>query len=377
MSGPYLEFPILEAARLSGLRLKERTLHKTEVEAWCPFCPTPSSDYHLYMNTQSNQWHCMKCGARGNSVTLYARIAGLDNRTAAERLRNACGISLSTPRPREPEVTTAPLHTRHDVYFDMLQMMTLSPAHTNNLLLRGLSAGRIQENLYRSMPPFSRRRQIAAELSKHYDLRGVPGFYWKEGRWELYGKEGILIPYLDRNGYIQGCQIRLEHPDNPKRRFRWLSSNPEYQTADGSLCYPMGTAASSWVHVTGDTLRDCAFITEGGLKGDIASWFLEDALFVCVPGVSSLGHLKRTLLGLPHLRRCMICFDMDMLSNQNVWGALRNLLELIERMGLPCQIASWTEYKGIDDALLMASLGNPVEFRWDTHPSFGLGQRAA
>ena len=40
-----------------------------------------------------------------------------------------------------------------------------------------------------------------------------------------------------------------------------------------------------------------ACVTEGGLKGDVASYFLGDALFVCVPGVNSLRYLPETLNG--------------------------------------------------------------------------------
>lgn len=365
MTGWYYDVPVLDVAALCGLKLKERTLDKAEVEAWCPFCPTESTDYHLHINPAKNKWQCFKCGARGNGVMLYARITGVDNLTAVEQLKSrfvgkfqACRSTVENAKP-----LIAPLHVRHDVYYDMLELMPLYEKHRDNLSFRGLDSGRIAENLYRSVPPFQRRRQIAAELSKRYDLRGVPGFYW-DGEWLLYGKEGILFPALDGNGYIQGCQIRLDHPPKAKRRFRWLSSNPDFKKTDGSAVFPYGTATSGWIHVTGNTESDTVTITEGGMKGDIASYFLGDALFVCVPGVSALKHLPSVLQGLPCLRQGVPCYDMDMLSNRCVMEALWALAGLMQAMGLPCRMASWNRYKGIDDALLMESVGNPADICW-------------
>jgi len=314
------------------------------------------------MNTEKNLWHCKKCGASGNSVTLYARIYGIDNRTAVERLKGIPGTCFTAgPKRREKEV--APLSVRHDVYYDMLNLMPLYPEHLENLLHRGLDREQIQDHLYRSIPSVKARNHIAAVLARKHQLQGVPGFYW-DGEWKLWGREGIIFPILDADGYIQGCQIRLSHPGS-NGRFRWLSSNPEYKTKDGFLLYPFGAAASGWVHVTGNTQSDTAFITEGGMKGDISSAFLHDALFLCVPGAGTLGELEKMLDRLPQLYRAILCYDMDMWSNMQVYSSLLKLMEMLKRRGLYCQMAKWERYKGIDDALRMESASFPASIQWN------------
>ena len=50
-------------------------------------------------------------------------------------------------------------------------------------------------------------------------------------------------------------KIRLDDGDDPCRKYRWLSSRD----------LPNGTRSYSWVHVTGDTTKKRAFITEGPL----------------------------------------------------------------------------------------------------------------
>ena len=64
------EFGIEEVARLCGIQMKNDGIGAREIKALCPFCG--DKHYHLYLNTQKNQWNCFRCGARGNDVSLYA-----------------------------------------------------------------------------------------------------------------------------------------------------------------------------------------------------------------------------------------------------------------------------------------------------------------
>ena len=83
----YQEIPILEAARRCGLVLNSRTLEWDEVEASCPFCGDHGAGkYHLSLNTRKNVYRCNLCNARGNSVSLFARIEGISNRQAFHAL---------------------------------------------------------------------------------------------------------------------------------------------------------------------------------------------------------------------------------------------------------------------------------------------------
>ena len=116
-------------------------------------------------------------------------------------------------KPPEPE--PKPLAMRHDVYYDMLSHLTLSPKHHNDLLSRGLSEERISQNMYRSLPSgTSARRLLAGMLSDFHDLEGIPGFYVdKDGFWNISGHSGLLVPYCTMDGYIQigraSCRERV------------------------------------------------------------------------------------------------------------------------------------------------------------------------
>lgn len=178
----YEEIPILEAARRCGLVLNDRTLEWDEVEASCPFCGDRGpGKYHLSLNTRKNQYRCNLCEASGNSVSLYARMNGTSYRQAHEVLSKDGGIYRFPQQPlsqKPPEPEPKPLAMRHDVYYDMLSHLTLSPKHHNDLLSRGLSEERISQNMYRSLPSgTSARRLLAGMLSDFHDLEGIPGFY--------------------------------------------------------------------------------------------------------------------------------------------------------------------------------------------------------
>ena len=301
----YRKFDIVEVAERCGISLDSRTLHRVEVEAWCPFCPTKSSSYHLYLNKDKERFICYKCSAKGNSVTLYAQIYGVDNKEASERLSGECRelpTEASEKTAAVPGYELAPLRRRHDVYYDMLTAMSLTESHLSDLTGRGLPSGRVRHNMYRSMPrSFYKRRAIAGFLANRHDLRGVPGFYYSQyGHWELWGKPGVLIPICDADGYIQGLQIRLDGVS--KKKYRWLSSNPDYDL-------PYGTASSTWVHVAGNRDNGEAFITEGGLKGDVASCLSGgDLLFICTAGASGIRLLADTLRSL-RIAKVYGCYD--------------------------------------------------------------------
>lgn len=333
----YTRFDILEVAEACGIKLNSRTLDRAEVEAWCPFCPTESTDYHMYLNRYKERFYCQKCSASGNSVSLYARIYQISNKEAAERLsdgefaaQEAPEKGMSLGKPKHPDYTGAPLQRCHDVYYDMLSAMTLSRQHEENLLSRGLSQKCIRRNMYRSMPENAYLRcQIAGHLAKRHDLYGVPGFYYSRyGHWELAGKPGILIPVCDRNGYIQGLQIRLDNTD--KKKYRWLSSNPD----NG---FPYGASSSVWVHVTGNRhSRECE-LTEGALKGDTASHLSGDRLFVCTAGASSIRYLADTLRALG-VKKVNGCYDMDKVTEYYELARRRRENPFDEEAAKPCPL---------------------------------------
>lgn len=344
--GAYREIPILEAARRCGLVLNDRTLEREEVEASCPFCgDNGPGKYHLFLNTAKNMFRCVLCEEKGNSVSLYAKMEGVSNRQAFRALSEDTRLyrfpeqSLSKkPAEREP----SSLAVRHDTYYDMLMHLELSPKHKADLLARGLSEERIRQNMYRTLPQSrSARRLLAGLLSDFHNLEGVPGFYVNKGCWDIAGHEGLLVPYCDKEGYIQGLQIRLDEEIKPDRKYRWLSSR--------GMAH--GTRSRSYIHVTGNIHAKTAYLTEGGLKGDVASYLDHDALFICFAGVTAIADLKDTLLSMENIKEVVVALDMDKLMNWRVRNALEKIMALVRSIpGIHVRLMNWNmTFKGVDD----------------------------
>lgn len=347
---PYMKIPIVDAARRCGLVLDTWTLGRSEVEASCPFCgDRGKGKYHLSLNTETDQYRCNLCNARGNSVTLYARVKEISNGEAFRAL--AAGGKVypmpSQPIPQNTERQPQPLQPRHDAYTEMLSFLTLSERHRENLLERGLSDARIAENEYRSMPETPQARRLLAKLvGVNHELLGLPGFYTREDVWTVAGPNGFLIPVRNQGGLIQGMKIRLDDASQPNRKYRWLSSR------DKRLIN--GTRSYSWVHVTGDRTRKRAFITEGPLKGDVASFLAKDALFVCTGGVNAIGGLTDTLMALG-VTEAVEAMDMDQMTNPQVRDGILAMRREIQKKlpKLKYSKYSWNPaYKGVDDYFL-------------------------
>ena len=344
----YEKLPIVDAARRCGLMLDARTLRREEIEAACPFCGDHGpGKYHLSLNTSTDQYRCNLCGARGNSVTLYARLHGIGNKEAYRALAEGSKI-YPMPHPlASPKTERQPLALaqRHAAYTTMLEHLVLLDQHRENLLERGLSEERIQQNQYRSMPETEQGRRLLAALlrSGGQELQGLPGFRTRYGEWTLSGPKGFLIPVRDRDGLIQGLKIRLDDAGKPDRKYRWLSTRGA----------PNGTRSYSWVHVTGDTSRKRAYLTEGPLKGDVASFLGSDALFVCIGGVNAIGGLRKTLEGLK-VREVVEAMDSDQMTNPHVRGAVLAMRKEVQRIpGIRYYKYTWDPaYKGVDDYLL-------------------------
>ena len=345
----YEKIPIVDAARRCGVALDSRTLRHREVEATCPFCHDHGpGKYHLSLNTATDQYRCHLCGAHGNSVTLYAKLMGVTNREAYQALKQEGKVYPMSRReasPSDAERQPLPLEQRHEAYTAMLDHLTLLDKHRENLLERGLSEERIQANQYRSMPETEAGRRLLAALLRScgHELLGLPGFRTYYGDWTISGPKGFLIPVRDKGGLIQGMKIRLDDADKPNRKYRWLSSRD----------LPNGTRSYSYVHVTGDTTQKRAFLTEGPLKGDVASYLAHDALLVCVGGVNAIRGLKDTLkdLGVSQVVEAM---DMDQMTNPDVRSAVLAMRKEVQAIkGLKYTKYTWDPaYKGIDDYFL-------------------------
>lgn len=333
---------VVDTAIVCNLDIKQTSLGRIEVEAKCPFCN--DRKYRMYLSRAKDNatFYCQNCDAKGNAVTLYSALYNVTTQQAYIDLM--ANPNVSKDAVEDVYITSReikPLEERHRIYLAMLEMLTLSDKHRKNLHERGLPDKMIEGNMYRSMPEtWSERERIADRLADMFDLSGMPGFFTKRCKWQLYGKPGILIPVCTKDSLIQGLQIRLD--DVSDKKFRWLSTNG----------FDNGTKINGYIHVTGDTRSDTLYITEGPLKADVASYLAGGALFAGLTGVNATGYLAEVIKSF-NPKRIVECFDMDKMRNSEVRKALGKLQSIAMPLCEEYKPFYWSEdFKGIDDYLL-------------------------
>lgn len=365
--GAYINFDLLDTAELCGLDIKSRTLAKEEVEARCPYCN--DHRYRMYLNRITHMFFCQNCGTGGNAITLYAdcnpkgiRLTNYESYKALSAEPSVRQYDVPVIENRgEPPIRE--LSERSEIYLEFLKLLRLEKDHLTNLLNRGLSTEIIKGNMYKSFPTDKTERQwICDNLAARYDLTDVPGFYRSGGRWSIIGlKSGILIPICSKDNLIQGLQIRFDNPpvkritaadgkvtEKVGGRFRWLST--------GGNGFTDGTGITSYIHVTGDVSSDTLYLTEGGMKADIASYLSGGRLFIGLTGVQNVRYLKEIVTSL-HPKRIVECLDMDVRTNPQVQRAQSKIQAICTPLCEEYRRFFWPkEQKGIDDFMLFMKL---------------------
>lgn len=251
----------------------------------------------------------------------------------------AAGPAVWTP----PEVPLASIERRHAVYSALLEMCDLSASHRHHLeSVRHLPPTAIWRAQFRTVPNRMTGDAIASHLASRWELKGVPGFWRKDGRWVLSfaGKAGFYIPLRNATGQIEALQIRA---DFGKPKYLLVSSRD----------LPDGVSSGAPAHFT-HLKGESAVITEGGLKAEV----IAEKLQTFVIGLVAVGtfpdsfgqQLKRIC---PYLRRVAIAFDADWRTNEMVMGQMRRLAESLKAAGLAVEVRTWPaeQGKGYDDYL--------------------------
>ena len=365
--GAYITFDLLDTAELCELDIKGRTLAKEEVEARGPYCN--DHRYRMYLNRITHMFFCQNCGTGGNAVTLYADCNPKGIRLTNYESYKALSAEPSVRQYDVPVIESCDeppireLSERSEIYLEFLKLLRLEKDHLTNLLNRGLSTEIIKGNMYKSFPTDKTERQwICDNLAARYDLTDVPGFYRSGGRWSIIGlKSGILIPICSKDNLIQGLQIRFDNPpikritaadgkvtEKVGGRFRWLST--------GGNGFTDGTGITSYIHVTGDVSSDTLYLTEGGMKADIASYLSGGRLFIGLTGVQNVRYLKEIVTSL-HPKRIVECLDMDVRTNPQVQRAQSKIQAICTPLCEEYKRFFWPkEQKGIDDFMLFMKL---------------------
>ena len=361
--------------------------NKKDEKVPCPICRNKS----FYMNMQTGLGHCFRsaCDFRANHTSYYAAHMNMDLEDARAELYNMMGEPYKKkgsstytkpqgPKKKKKEITfeteaeIVGIEIRHAVYREVIEMHPLIDRHIQDMKKRGLTEEEIQKLDYCSFG-YSDEAALAYLLEKlELNTVGVPGFYRNdEGRMQLRElKKGILIPFKDSQGRIQGFQLRKNNDElkNFKENGKWKTENKcnwlsSSGLKDGShiLGYPH-YACDFVYHWSKDrvvpVIKDNKItITEGGMKGDIVH-ILTGMSIIALPGVNALKEFEKEFPFLKEMGVTKICdaFDMDYLTNENVQKSRQSLKELIEKYGFEYELVTWEtkaeghpDLKGLDD----------------------------
>jgi Domain of unknown function (DUF3854) len=272
----------------------------------------------------------------------------------------------------------APLEIRDSAYRKLFE---LSPAWRferelvtgeRGLFARGFCADDV--SLFCALPPRAAERNALAQvinelLSDEHPVYaaetrgavvlGVPGFWeGSDGRPRLgraydYKRPALVIPYRDRQGMIQSCQLRFNCARG-KSIYTWLSTS-----GDNLEREPGGTGSGSPIHfaLRGDKcLPDLpVIITEGALKAEAFVALRPACRAIATAGVS-VAH--QAIIEATRGEEVAIAFDSDHRQNAQV---CRQLGKLIAERGRDARttrrkantsVVVWDGAKGVDEAAL-------------------------
>lgn len=361
---PMQEFPfdIEYVVQLLNLRIRRRCADGVYTD--CPFCGDNRGK--MKVTYPKNVWRCNYCNESGGMLKLYAMVKNISTSEAKREicdtiLNGDCWNSWSfqeqpeikNPPKRLQESTLAEIPVIHQTLTALLGMLRLSEQHREHLrVIRGLTDEEIDRLGYKSTPPFYMCKPLTDRLlSQGYTIKGVPGFYQKNGQWTVCFSTilaGILIPVRGIDGLLRGCQIRLDTPlkndkatDKEGAKYVWLSSAGK----------PMGISSGSPVHYVGEPNARVVYLTEGILKADIAH-ILMNRTFVGIAGISNTAQLDLLLAYLAKNGTQVIVAapDIDRYRNINVSRNVTKIAFMVKQHGMDFRMLFWNpNYKGIDD----------------------------
>lgn len=277
---------------------------------------------------------------------------------------------LSHPSTIEKDAESKPeradADTLNAVYQVLLNELTLSDDHRENLKKRGLTDEGINLRGYKSLPLRGRAR-LARNLAKQFGsetCKKIPGLFIKQttdsvsgspsssGKpyWTLAGAPGIIVPLRDQQKRITALKVRVDKPgDGPK--YPYITSTKRKDAAQE------GPSPEPSIHVPafGGKLKitDTIRLTEGELKADIAT-ALSGILTFSIPGVSTWRLALPVIRNLdPAPKVILLSFDADAWSNYLVARALQNTAAALQQEGFDVRLEVWeiNRGKGIDDIL--------------------------
>ena len=386
-----LDIDIREVVSLLGLRIKPGDgINNRSFNVVCPVCGEQTSgrraEYKLNVSVDNQVWRCPKCGEGGGVIALYSyAVYGVTGKAVYKELKEALGKNTAVRKfkdvPTEPSVMAADDVTLDTAYRALLSILTLSPMHKDNLLKRGLTEEAIEKGGYKSFPSFARfsegkyaeaydklglekgfeklpkvavfprEKKIACfalgnrVAKKGIDLNAVPGFFkvYHDGtyQWCFMANEGFLIPTRNEKGQIVGLQTRTNRGDV---RYITVSSKELPAGPDKGI-----TRIHHPLTNTPLNEKSSVYITEGPLKSDVAACLMrrqgKNPYFIALQGVRNTNGLEDEVKAIKEAGIEVIynAFDMDKITNVDVYNAGESIKELIEKNGLKFKYILWDE----------------------------------
>lgn len=304
----------------------------------------------MNINYVKNVYGCVKCGAGGGMLDLYANYHNLTAKEAYDeicrKLRHeesseAVRILAQEDRKSVPaESARASEEEIHHTYSMLLSSLSLSQKHLEDLIARGLTEEQIKKEAYRSTPVFGVKKLASTLREMKCVVEGVPGFYQdRQGEWTINfhrRNSGFLIPVRTFDGKIQGMQIRTDQVVDD-RKYVWFSSGGRNK----------GTSSGSPLHMIGRPSPE-VYVTEGPLKGTIAH-YLTGKTFLCVAGVMQYRNLPAVLEELKQQGLACVneAYDMDKLIRYAVFP--ETCLSCKKQSELKCE--SYQGYRSLPEPI--------------------------
>ena len=214
------------------------------------------------------------------------------------------------------------------VYRRLLSLLELEAGHRKQLLSRRLSP-----EGYRSLPKGS-RSWICSRFDAE-EMHGVPGFgKKKDGSWTLTGPPGLIAPVVSPEGLIVALNIRVDER-REDGKYRLLSSS----------WLENGANPGARFHLAGRDKKGPLWITEGQLKADAASDFLNCPV-LAVQGIASWQGAEDLQMG----NTAVVAYDCE--DNFETRKHENNLIRALKNSGWRVFKAYWQKNKGLDDALV-------------------------
>ncbi len=405
MFKPY-KFSFYEVLCLLNKKITPHREHG-EVMTTCPCC----GGTRFSVNLDKQVGHCLTAtcssGGRGlNAKQFYSVDRGISTDAAYHEIMSSLGydnggkgteirkdrVVMEIPK----EAPIASVVQRELAYSQFLEELELEDEDYEELKSRGFTDETIAECGYKTFP--DKGKDYAFALcrklqSNGISLKGIPGFYQKNGDWTfVQATKGIIMPCKDAGNRIMSLQIRKR--DNLRKMFdgeleakcTWFSSKGrEGGCSSGASVHfacdwiwkivtgKDGTKAGMFVPIfeqPNENAKKGFALTEGFMKADLFHQFRPDIPVIAVPGVNALNQLKPNLIWLKKkgVEVILHCYDMDYQTNPNVEAAMKNTKELIQECGLEYKLCTWNTYaevngqkvdclKGIDDYLAYKKAG--------------------